>query len=128
MSSRVTLGFVPCMLLASENDAWSPEAKCVVWERHSAHCSDVAQAPDRTATPMSAATVAILERITVTSCDDVGEGTRLAAIMIRNPRAPSQLLFWPILGSILFGFNPHARDGPHPSSRHEAAPITPPTP
>src|SRR5215510_1666087 len=94
MSSRVTLGFVPCMLLPSENEAWSPEAKCVVWARHSAHCSDVAQAPDRKATPMSAATVAILERITVTSCDRVGWGTRLAATMIRNPRAPSQLLFW----------------------------------
>src|SRR5437867_4096942 len=91
-SRRVTFGFRPSMLLERENMPWSPEAKCVVWARHSAHCSDVAQAPDRKATPMSAATVAILKRITLTSCDDVGYQGTSARTMIRNPRALSQPL------------------------------------
>src|SRR6266542_627843 len=91
-SRRVTLGFRPSILLESENMPWSPEAKCVVWARHSAHCSDVAQAPDRKATPRSAATVAILKRITLASCDDVGYQGTSARTMIRNPRAPSQPL------------------------------------
>src|SRR5215467_6174092 len=93
MSRRVTLGFVPCMLLDMENMPCSPEAKWVVWARHSAHCSDVAQAPASKATPMSAAAVTILERITVTSCVDVGLQATLAGTMIRNGHLLSQPLF-----------------------------------
>src|SRR6266481_457786 len=72
ISRRVTLGFEPLMLFAIENMPCSPDAKWVVWLRHSPHCSDVAQAPDRNAIPMSAAAMTIFERIAVTSCVDVG--------------------------------------------------------
>src|SRR5712691_12125109 len=78
MSRRVTWGFLPSRLFDMENMPCSPDAKWVVWPRHSAHCSDVAQAPASKATPMSAAAVTILERITVTSCIDVGLQTTLA--------------------------------------------------
>src|SRR5437879_1297044 len=46
-SRRVTLGRLPSLSLRSEKRPCSPEAKCVVWPRQSAHWSDVAQpAPD----------------------------------------------------------------------------------
>src|SRR6266545_877718 len=92
-SRRVTLGFVPSRLFDMEKEPCSPEAKWVVWARHSAHCSDVAQAPASKATPMSAAAVTILEHITVTSCVVVGLQAISAATMIRNGHLPSQPLF-----------------------------------
>src|SRR2546430_8997096 len=95
MSRRVTFGFVPLMLFDSENMPCSPEAKWVVWPRHSAHCSDVAQAPARKATPISATAMTIFEPISVTSCDDVELRAIQALTMIRNACAPSQPLFWP---------------------------------
>src|SRR5512132_1001809 len=123
MSRRVTLGFVPLMLFDIENMPCSPEAKWVVWPRHSAHCSDVAQAPASTATPTSATTATIFEPISVTSCDDVGLRASQAPTMIRNARAPSQPLFWPTVTQYAFalaGMGPirHPRGGivPMPST------------
>src|SRR5712691_7347682 len=42
-SSRVTLGCRPSLSLRNEKKPCSPEAKCVVWPRQSAHSSEVAQ-------------------------------------------------------------------------------------
>src|SRR5713101_4188192 len=50
-SRRVTLGFLPSLSLRNEKRPCSPEAKCVVWPRQSAHSSDVAQPATDSASP-----------------------------------------------------------------------------
>src|SRR5262249_20414299 len=50
-SVRVTRGLEPSLLLRIENMPCVPEAKWVVWLRHSAHCSDVAHAAVSIMTP-----------------------------------------------------------------------------
>src|SRR4026207_650515 len=44
-SARVTRGLEPSLLFRRENVACCPEAKWVVWARHSDHCSELAHAP-----------------------------------------------------------------------------------
>src|SRR5690242_20804308 len=51
MSERATRGFDPSLLLRIENMPCVPEAKWVVWLRHSDHCSDVAHAAVSIMTP-----------------------------------------------------------------------------
>src|SRR5712692_8933969 len=50
-SRRVTFGFLPSLSLRNEKRPCSPEAKCVVWPRQSAHSSDVAQPAANSASP-----------------------------------------------------------------------------
>src|SRR5262245_3870799 len=50
-SVRVTRGFEPSLLLRRENMPCVPEAKWVLWLRHSPHCSDVAHAAVSIMTP-----------------------------------------------------------------------------
>jgi hypothetical protein len=50
-SARVTRGLEPSLLFRRENVACYPEAKWVVWARHSDHCSELAQAPTASVTP-----------------------------------------------------------------------------
>jgi hypothetical protein len=63
MSDRLTIGREPSLVLRNEKDAWSPDAKCVVWDFHMFQSSPLAHALVRHATPTMRVIRMIRERI-----------------------------------------------------------------
>src|SRR5512134_425451 len=68
MSERETRGFEPSLLLRIEKNPCSPDAKCVVWDRHMFQSSLVAHAPVRNSTPTMSVTRMRRERIALLLC------------------------------------------------------------
>jgi hypothetical protein len=62
MSDRLTTGREPSVLLRIEKDAWSPDAKCVVWDLHMFQSSRLAHAPVRNTMPTMSVIRVIRER------------------------------------------------------------------
>src|SRR5688572_29000430 len=63
MSDRYTFGFDPSLLFRIEKNPCSPDAKCVLCERHMAQSSLLAHAPVNKSTPSPSETCMIRERI-----------------------------------------------------------------
>src|SRR5262245_31204090 len=63
MSDRYTFGFDPSLLFRIEKNPCSPDAKCVLWERHMAQSSLLAHAPVNKSTPSPSESCTIRERI-----------------------------------------------------------------
>src|SRR5262245_29337477 len=68
MSDRYTFGFDPSLLFRIEKNPCSPDAKCVLWERHMAQSSLLAHAPVNKSTPSPSETCTIRERIDLLLC------------------------------------------------------------
>src|SRR5262245_33498848 len=91
MSERNTLGFEPSLLFRIEKNPCSPDAKCVLCERHMAQSSLLAQAPVSKSTPRPSETCMIRERIDLllSDCSSLPPERRLASIACA-PRVPTR--------------------------------------